>query len=308
MDEGTLSASPAKRRRRWWVWPLRIFLGLLTAIVLLVAVVAWRNWDMVQRIFLGGVKIYETVPPPVPADLPRPAILIFSKTNGFRHVEAIPAGNAFLRDEARARGWGYFQTENGAAFNPAILARFDAVVFNNSSGDTLTGAQKEAFKAFVERGGGYVGIHAAGDNSHSWPWFVANLIGAGFTGHPMSPQFQQATVRVEDRNHVATAALPVSWVRTDEWYSFDRSPRSAGFRILATLDERSYQPKGMFGSDLAMGADHPVIWWRCVGRGRMIYSALGHSASAFAEPLHRAMLGGAVQFAIGAERAACDGK
>jgi type 1 glutamine amidotransferase len=283
----------------------RILLWMLLAILLVSAgTVAW-HWDFVQRVFLGGVKIYETEPPKLPTAIKRPAILVFSKTNGFRHEEAIPAANRALASMAHEQGWGFYQTENGAAFDPSILARFDAVIFNNVSGDVLTPAQKTAFRAFVERGGGYVGIHAAGDDSHSWPWFVNNLIGAKFIGHPMDPQFQRASVRTEG-DHPAIAGLPRRWGRADEWYSFDASPRSKSFNVALTIDETSYSPVGMFGKDLAMGADHPVAWWRCTGRGRTFYSALGHTAASYSEAENIGLLKGAIKWALGGIGPGCD--
>ena len=94
----------------------RIVLWALLLIVLFFAVQTIRYWDTIRRVFLGGLHVHETVPPAIPADLPRPAVLVFSKTNAFRHEEAIPAGNALFAAIAREKGWGYFQTENGAAF------------------------------------------------------------------------------------------------------------------------------------------------------------------------------------------------
>jgi type 1 glutamine amidotransferase len=278
---------------------LRFLMWLVLALLLLAAAfVAW-NWDMFQRIFMGGVKVYETSAPPLPADLPRPAILVFSKTNGFRHEEAIPAANAMFAQIAREKGWGYVQTENGATFSSANLARFDAVVFNNVSGDVFTPEQRTALKGFIEHGGGFVGVHGAGgDNQYAWRWYVDSLIGAQFIGHPMDPQFQQATVKIEDKSHPATATLPDTLLRTDEWYSFAASPRRAGVRVLATLDEATYSPNGFFGSDLRMGADHPIAWWHCEGTGRTLYTAMGHNASAYAEPAYRSFLLGATEWAI----------
>lgn len=282
-------------------------------LLVLVLVLAWfaisvaRNWDTIQRVFLGGVKVYETEAPALPADLPRPAILVFSKTNAFRHEEAVPAANAMFEAMARDHGWGYFQTENGATFSPEILARFDAVIFSNTSGDVFTPEQRAAFQQFVEGGGGYVGIHAAGDNSHEgWPWYVSNIIGTNFTGHPMDPQFQLATIHVEDRTHPATTHLGETWQRTDEWYSFDASPRGVdGLHVLATLDESTYSQESMFGSNFAMGADHPIAWWRCAGQGRVLYSALGHTAESFTEAENVQMLTGAVEWALGLAGEAC---
>ena len=284
----------------------RIVLWTLAAILALVALMVVLNWNIVQRVFLGGLKVYETTPPALPAEIGRPAILVFSKTNGFRHEEAIPAAKALFAGVAKDKGWGYFQTENGAVFSPEILARFDAVVFNNTSGDVFTAAQRAAFQAFLEQGGGYVGLHAAGDNSHSaWDWYMKALIGATFTQHTMDPQFQQAKVAVEDKAHPATAGLPASWQRTEEWYSFDKSPRGGGANILITVDEKTYNPVGMFGKDLAMG-DHPAAWSRCIGKGRVFYTIFGHRAEAFAEPETKALLANALGWATRQQGSQCD--
>jgi type 1 glutamine amidotransferase len=290
-------------KRKIW----RIILIVLLLALAWLAISVFRNWDTIQRVFLGGVKVYETEAPAIPADLPRPAILVFSKTNAFRHEEAIPAAADMFETMARQKGWGIFHTENGATFSPEILARFDAVIFSNTSGDVFTPDQRAAFQAFVEGGGGYVGIHAAGDNSHEgWPWYVRSIIGTNFTGHPMDPQFQQATIKVEDRTHPATAHLGETWQRTDEWYSFDASPRNvAGVNILATLDESTYSQEGWGSANLSMGADHPIMWWRCAGQGRVFYTALGHTAESFTEAENVAVLTGAVEWALGQKGDAC---
>lgn len=285
--------------KRVMLWAVLLLLALFLISVAL-------NWNTIQRVFLGGVKVYERTPPALPAEIPRPAILVFSKTNGFRHEEAIPAANALFARFARDNKWGYFQTENGATFRPEILARFDAVVFNNVSGDVFTPEQRQALRSFIENGGGFVGVHGSGgDMSYDWRWYVEHLIGAQFIGHPMGPQFQRATVRVEDRTHPATTGLPETWQRTDEWYSFESSPRAKGYHILAALDERTYSPKGPMGQDLRMGKDHPVAWWHCTGRGRVLYSAMGHQAAAYSEPGYRTMLLGAVRWALGQEGSGC---
>lgn len=287
-------------------WIKRVLIGVPLTVLALVGVLAALNWDLVQRVFFGGLKVYETEPPALPADLKRPAILVFSKTNGFRHEEAIPAANALFAGFAKENGWGYFQTENAATFDPSILARFDAVVFNNVSGDVFTAGQREALKTYLTGGGGFVGIHGAGgDLSYKWDWYPDALIGARFIGHPLGPQFQQATVNVEDDTHPATTDLPRAWVRTDEWYSFEKPARRPGYTVLATLDESTYKPDGLFGKDLRMGKDHPIAWWHCIGKGRVLYSALGHRAEAYAEPEYQAMLLGATQWALRLEGEGC---
>jgi uncharacterized protein len=284
-------------------WLLRLVVLLVAIFAILIAL----NWDNFRRHFLGGVKVYEVTPPVLPAEIKRPAVLIFSKTNGYRHADSIAAAGALLDRTAKSEGWTVYQTENGAAFNQAILSRFDAVVFNNVSGDVFTPDQRQVFKSFVEKGGGFVGIHASGgDFSYAWQWYVQELIGVQFIGHPMSPQFQKATIRVEDKTHPATRALPSLWTRVDEYYSFEKSVRRPGYHVLMTLDESTYKPVGMFNSSLSMGKDHPIAWWHCQGQGRALYSALGHNASAYAEPAYAAMLKGAVNWAMKKESAGCE--
>lgn len=278
-------------------------LGLLILLVVFLAL----SWDLLQRVAFGGLKVYETEAPALPDDLPQPAILVFSKTNGFRHEEAIPAANALFADMAAENGWGVFETENGATFTPEILARFDAVVFNNVSGDVFTADQRAALQDYIESGGGFVGFHGSGgDMSYAWDWYVSELIGAQFIGHPLNPQFQQATLHVNDAAHPASANVPAQWSRTDEWYSFAAPPRAEGYTVLLSIDEATYQPKGLLGGDLAMGADHPMVWWHCQGNGRALYSALGHTAESYAEPEHVALLLGATRWAMRLEGEGCD--
>ena len=175
------------------------------------------------------------------------------------------------------------------------------MIWNNISGDVLTLSQRRAMQQYIERGGGFVAVHgSAGDPVYFWDWYVDTLLGARFKGHPMAPQFQPARVVVEDAAHPAARGLPSEWTMTDEWYSFKTNPRASGARVIATLDEASYSPKGMMGIDLKMG-DHPIAWTKCVGRGRMFYSAIGHKPETYAEPHYVTLLESAIGWAAGAK-------
>ncbi len=237
---------------------------------------------------------HDSVPPALPDELKRPAVLVFSKTNGYRHEEGIEVGIPALEAIAKRRGWSFFATENGAVHSPDQLARFDAVVWFNVSGDVLAEPQRNALIDYLEAGGGFLGVHGTGgDPNYEWEDHWKRLVGAQFIGHPMGPQFQEATVKVEADQHPVVRHLDTEWVRTDEWYSFDRSVRGTDFEVLATLDESTYTPQMkivMIDRDLRMGADHPIIWTHCIGRGRALYSALGHQPEAYSEPNHLRML------------------
>ncbi|NUP82910.1 MAG: ThuA domain-containing protein [Nonomuraea sp.] len=214
-------------------------------------------------------------------------VLVFSKTAGFRH-DSIPAGIEALSSLGAAHGFTVTATEDAAAFTPANLAGFRAVVFLSTTGDVLDDAQRAALEAYVDGGGGWVGVHAAADTEYDRPYYGA-LVGAWFRDHPA---VQQATIVNEDRTHPATAHLDETWTRTDEWYNYRTNPRP-GVTVLQTLDEGSYSGGGM-------GADHPITWCHAQGAGRAFYTGLGHTVESYDEPGFRALLLGAIRWAAAA--------
>jgi type 1 glutamine amidotransferase len=237
---------------------------------------------------------FDKTPPELPKDLKDGGLLIFSKTNGFREEAAIQASNDALMAIAKKRGWPAYLTENAAVFNADQLKHFKVTVWNNTSGDTHTEEQRAAFKTWMENGGAFVGTHGAGgDPTYAWEWYPQTLIGAQFTSHSSQ---QLGTVRIEDRNSPITKGLPAVWVRTviDEWYAFKENPRDKGAHILATADETTYNP-----GRSTMGADHPMVWTHCVGKGAVFYSAIGHSAATYSEPNNLQLLENAMAWALG---------
>jgi hypothetical protein len=162
--------------------------------------------------------------------------------------------------------------------------------------------QRKNFKSYLENGGGYLGVHASGDNSHQWEWYEKNVIGTLFSHHSLNPQFQMGTMYLEEGNETLTKALPTKWDREEEWYVFYDSPRDKSFKVLYTLDEGNMDMSGNIpllasDKDFGMGEDHPIVWYNTVGKGRVFYSALGHAGSAFEEHEHLQMLENAIQWA-----------
>jgi type 1 glutamine amidotransferase len=234
----------------------------------------------------------------------KPNILVFEKINGFKDTPSVDAAHAALRQLAERKGWAIAFTDKGGAFNARTLRQFDAVVWNNVSGDVLTLSQRNAFQRWLANGGGFVGIHgSAGDPVYFWDWYPDTLIGARFAGHPMDPQFQEARIAV-NRDHPLAAALPAEWRMTDEWYSFRSNPRAAGANVILSLDESTYTRNGPMEAGLTMGAEHPIAWTNCIGKGRMFYSAIGHLPATYSQPQNVALLEAGIGWAA-TERRAC---
>jgi len=212
------------------------------------------------------------------------SILVFSETEGARH-ESIAAGTRALRRLGAAHNFRVDTTAAASAFTPSRLARYDAVVFLNTSGDVLDEAQERAFRAYVEEGHGFVGVHAAAATEPDWDWYGA-LVGARAD---TADRVQPATVHVSDPEHPSTRSLPVAWSRTDGWYNYEPNPRGT-VHVLATLDEQSYDGG-------TMGPDHPIAWVHEHDGGRAFYTGGGHTPESFADPRFRAHLLGGIEWA-----------
>ena len=98
-----------------------------------------------------------------------PAILVFSKTAGYRH-DCIAAGKLAMLKLGAVHGYRVDTTENSSSFTAANLKKYNVVVFLCTTGTVLDTLQKEAFKKYIQAGGGFVGIHSATDTEYSWPW------------------------------------------------------------------------------------------------------------------------------------------
>jgi type 1 glutamine amidotransferase len=234
-----------------------------------------------------GLPIYETDIPSIEFPAGKRAVLLFSKSTGFRHGESIEASKPVFTELAAKNDWFLYQTEDGGVFNADQLAKFNVVVFNNSTGKLLNDDQELALANYVENGGSLVGIHGAGDNSHEdFKWYVDNLTGVQFSHHALDPHLQEATVTLNTvPDSVLMAGLAPSFTTIDEWYVFAENPRPRGFQILYTIDGESIIPNGNMlwikDKNFGMGKDHPVAWYKQIGKGRTFYTSMGHDATAW---------------------------
>lgn len=277
---------------------LKWLAGLIAALLLVALLLIALYWDiareMSRQLHMFLAPHFDTEAPSL-TDLPidAPIVLSFSKTNGFRHYDAIPAAQRMLEDISAEQGWFLYTTENNKVFEWELLRKFDLVVLNNSSGDLYTEDQRTSIRRYFDEGGGLVALHAAGgDPGYDWAWYVEELIRAQFVDHPISNHIQSAVLRVRDPVHGIVEHLPNPWVRSDEWYNFEESP-SDRVSVLLDIDETTYDPE-----QSPMGEDHPLIWIHAVGQGRVFYSALGHTGETYGEPEYRELIMHAMRWAI----------
>jgi type 1 glutamine amidotransferase len=278
---------------------LKIVLWSVLAIVVL-AVAGMMLFA--YKITHGFPVSYETEVPAINFPAGKPAVLLFSKTTGFRHGESIEAGKAAFADLAKKNDWFLYSTEEGGVFNAAQLAKFDVVIFNSCTGRLLNDEQQQALENYVKQGGTWLGIHGAGDNSHQWDWYAQNLVGASFSHHPIEKHLQEAAVILNPGPDSAIVqGLPQAWPQTDEWYVFFDNPRSHGAQVVWSIDGGKINPSGniLFVKDknFGMGKDHPVAWYRSVDKGRAFYTSIGHDAGAWKQAPFIKLLENEVQWA-----------
>jgi cytochrome c len=236
-------------------------------------------------LLLSGCARYDTPP----------RVLIFSKTNGYRH-QSIEAGKEALVKICYENGILADTTENADFFEEKNLKRYAAVVFLNTNGEVLNPRQEIDFERFIQAGGGFLGVHSASATEYTWHWY-GGLVGAYFKDHPA---IQEVDLDVENCSHEATKHLNCKpWKWKEELYNFRNY--EPDLTMLLTVNEATYQ-----GGNSPIAADsgppHPLAWCHSYDGGRAFYTALGHIPESYSDPLFQKHLLGGLRYAIGQNR------
>jgi type 1 glutamine amidotransferase len=238
-----------------------------------------RAADAVPAEELEKVKAAAPDKAPVHPAKPR-KVLVYTACKGFVH-DAIPIGTAALR--VLGEKTGAFTIEEAAeptALQADNLRKFDAVVFNNTTGELF---EDEALKAglldFVRGGKGIVGIHAATDCFYKWAEF-GELMGGYFDGHPWN---EMVAVKLDDTKSPLNAAFEGHGFEiADEIYQFKEPYSRDRLHVLLSLDtgKTNMKKDGVKRTD----GDFAVSWVRTYGKGRLFYCSLGHRHDIFWTP------------------------
>ena len=219
-------------------------------------------------------------------------ILVFWKCEGFFHGDGIAGGNKCLELLGQKLGvWQADITDDFAVFTADNLAKYDAIVFNNSTNLKSLAADPAKIAAvadFVRQGKGLAGIHAVTDNGGCRE--LAKLMGGQFAGHPWGGGGTWA-FKLEEPKHPLLAGFGGQGFKIkDEIYQFKDYYTRDDRRVLITLDlsdPATAAQKG--GRD---DKDYAVSWIKTEGSGRIFYCSLGHNASVFYDRRRRPPLPG----------------
>lgn len=236
------------------------------------------------------------------------AILMAAKEPKFHVLALYENGGHHVAYDARARQWldelaknsnfaiDYIQ--NTDKIDDEFLSHYQLFIQLDYAPYAWKPAAVTAFQNYITEGkGGWIGFHHASllgefDGYPMWQWFSDFMGGIRWKNYIAT--FAQATVRVEDTHHPVMRGVPHSFpVMTEEWYTWDKSPRP-NVHVIANVDESTYKPD----SDIKMG-DHPVIWTNPKVKARNIYIFMGHSPDLFDNDAYKKLFRNAIFWAAG---------
>jgi len=217
------------------------------------------------------------------------SVLVYTR-NGTGYVhDNIADSVAAIKKMGAANAFAVEVTDDPGQFTDVNLKRYKALVFSNTNNEAFTNdSQREAFKRYIESGGGFVGIHSASGSERNWPYFWS-VLGGKFLYHP---KLQQFTVRVVDREHAATKHLPAAFQWDDECYHLEFMNPNI-HPLLVTDPTKLQDPDRAKHPFELVGANLPLSWTLRSGGGRRFYTALGHKKEHYSNPiLYQHILGG----------------
>ncbi|MCJ8330002.1 MAG: ThuA domain-containing protein [Lentisphaeria bacterium] len=214
-------------------------------------------------------------------------LLLLRHSAGYEH-SYLPNAEVTLKELGQENGWHVETTHQLEAISEGRLNDVDVLAFATTGDLAFSDEQKELILNFVKDGKGFFGIHNATDTCYDWPEY-GEMLGGYFAGHPWH---EEVNVIVEDNDHPATAHLGSSFKVVDEIYSFRDYDRSKT-RVLMHLDPESI--------DITKGdrddQDYALAWCHDYGKGRVMYSALGHPDALWNEDWFRKHIVGCVKWA-----------
>jgi type 1 glutamine amidotransferase len=193
-------------------------------------------------------------------------VLVVTATAGYRH-ESIETAEQVITQIGAKTGWfevtlARNESDMIRLMSPEVLDSVKLVMFVNTTGE-LPIATKQNLLRWINSGGTFIGVHSASDTWHDSPDYIS-MLGGEFKSHS-----DQTTVQiiVDAPDHPAVRALESPHTLFEEIYLFQNFSRDT-VNMLFSLRQDPADPtlRGFF----------PLAWYKKHGKGRVLYTALGH--------------------------------
>ena len=215
---------------------------------------------------------------------------------------SIPAANMAIELFAKTGAYEAVFSNDLENFKYDNIRKFHAVFLNNTVGQIFVDPEIRAgLSRFVREGGGLAGYHGTSHASMDWPEF-GEILGA-VEGSHREPT-EMATVKIDDPTSPLVAAFGgKSFVHQDEFYRFVEGPLSRDkVRVLMSMDIEKTdlnQGRGCGRPCVRPDADYALSWIHTYGKGRVFFTALGHTPAFFASANLSDFFFRGIQFVLG---------
>jgi type 1 glutamine amidotransferase len=215
----------------------------------------------------------------------QPKILVYNRNytpdgKGYVH-DNLALSVAAIKKMGAEKGFLVDVSDDPTVFTDANLKQYAALVFCNSDNEAFSSdTQRDAFKHYIESGGGFVGIHSAAGSEREWPYYT-QVLGGKFAAHP---KMQPFTVRVTDPEFPALQGQPASFEWTDECYFLDHL--NPDIHPVLVTDRTKLSYLDTLKIDVSSFPNPmPLAWYHEFDGGREFYFALGHNKEDYANPI-----------------------
>lgn len=216
-------------------------------------------------------------------------VLHYIKCGGWLHVDGQADLTKVLDALAKEKKFTVTHTGDETVLNLANLKTYNAIIWDNNvdgGGSVPTTPGKQAVLDYVAQGGGWLLVHGAGDHHNSWS-DLQKLLGTTFSQHGNQGS-GEVTFDAEAKAHPELKYMlqglpPKGTIVKDEWYAFQNTVRGQAGVTVVAIAGKGNSDVILAYDDKSSDANHTYIWAKPMGKGRTLYTAIGHGGNGLYE-------------------------
>ncbi len=207
------------------------------------------------------------------------------------HISFVHEANRWFAAAALREHFRYDSTDNWDLLRTTDLSTYQVLIFLDTRPEQP--AQRKAFEAYMEGGGGWMGFHfsaftlpgsAFPDN---WPWYHNQFLGSGnYVSNTWRPT--AAVLKTELKDHPVLKGMPSTFRSApNEWYRWQYDLRkNPDIDILLSIDSSSFPlGTGPKPHEIWHNGYYPVVWSN--KKYHMVYFNMGHNDIDYAHHTNR---------------------
>lgn len=207
-------------------------------------------------------------------------VMLYNKIGGWIAPVGVAEVTTTLGKIAAAKGFQLVVLDADSVITLDYLKQFQVIVWNNNTNGAASVprlAARQAILEYVDQGGGWLLIHGAGDHMNTWTG-LAEAMGTVSTRTGNNGQ-AEVVLDSAGRSHRELKwmmdGVPDVFRLEDRWLNFRNTVRPLpGVTVVATSRVIPGIPNILIPAEDGSG-DQVYIWAREIGKGRLLYNAIG---------------------------------